>query len=599
MGHPIDRGRRGRRGTYYSAVRPGDSGAQIIRNVVREYAPDRNPKSWQPHQKGRGRSSVTESSGGGGGGGGLATLAYDQILDEAIALTKRKTLNVTGAAAQAIDDAGNDRTNLQFASLLNQLAALAVSNGDLFYINGSGVLTRLPIGSTGQSLQVASGLPSWATGGGGAPTTAPYLMLANDAGTSAERALALDGTLSAVDGGANGTYTMRSASALVVSSLPATGATDIIYHRTADDKLFIDMTGAGGWVPVLTGAGNNERIAVFDGAAGIKDSRGEITSTGIFHLKDGSGNDIIEINSNNGSMLAVVSASNILAHAAKVSGDTDYRMQLQGSGALSQGSGSAPADVVYERKAVDLAGMGTGDQFWSGDLLGFQENAAVAVPAFISAINGRGYMRGNADHQLEYTDGVAQPRDILGNVWNLGAVAPVVITNTAVQTQFGGGCVFAANELGVTNPGATIRVWAEGLILRAGGLPAITTLQWFITFTSVAGAVNVFATAAVPLVAAFAILPPNEVWVLDARMTLSGLGAGVPTLQCAGFQTWTDPNGLGGSIAPAWSPPYGQTLIGPFNIDTTLLQTVTIGVLWNAASPANIVSIRELHVDKS
>lgn len=132
MGHPIDRGRRGRRGTYYSAVRPGDSGAQIIRNVVREYAPDRNPKSWQPHQKGRGRSSVTESSGGGGGGGGLATLAYDQILDEAIALTKRKTLNVTGAAAQAIDDAGNDRTNLQFASLLNQLAALAVSNGDLF-----------------------------------------------------------------------------------------------------------------------------------------------------------------------------------------------------------------------------------------------------------------------------------------------------------------------------------------------------------------------------------------------------------------------------------------------------------------------------------
>lgn len=41
------------------------------------------------------------------------------------------------------------------------------ATGDIFYRNSSGAFTRLGIGSTGQVLTVASGLPSWATGGSG------------------------------------------------------------------------------------------------------------------------------------------------------------------------------------------------------------------------------------------------------------------------------------------------------------------------------------------------------------------------------------------------------------------------------------------------
>lgn len=44
------------------------------------------------------------------------------------------------------------------------------ATGDIFYRNGSGDFTRLPIGTAGQVLTVASGLPSWAAGGGGSGT---------------------------------------------------------------------------------------------------------------------------------------------------------------------------------------------------------------------------------------------------------------------------------------------------------------------------------------------------------------------------------------------------------------------------------------------
>ena len=52
------------------------------------------------------------------------------------------------------------------------LAAAAVPKstvttaGDVIYATGSGAVTRLGIGTTGQVLTVAGGLPSWATGGG-------------------------------------------------------------------------------------------------------------------------------------------------------------------------------------------------------------------------------------------------------------------------------------------------------------------------------------------------------------------------------------------------------------------------------------------------
>ena len=40
------------------------------------------------------------------------------------------------------------------------------ATGDLYYRDSGGALTRLPIGSTGQTLRVSGGAPAWGTGGG-------------------------------------------------------------------------------------------------------------------------------------------------------------------------------------------------------------------------------------------------------------------------------------------------------------------------------------------------------------------------------------------------------------------------------------------------
>lgn len=83
-------------------------------------------------------------------------------------------------------------TNKTITNSNNSLGGVTMSlgsdaTGDIYYRNSGGVLTRLGIGSTGQVLTVASGLPSWATGGGsGAPTSAKYVVAEADATLSAE-----------------------------------------------------------------------------------------------------------------------------------------------------------------------------------------------------------------------------------------------------------------------------------------------------------------------------------------------------------------------------------------------------------------------------
>lgn len=54
-------------------------------------------------------------------------------------------------------------------ALLRGFADLAFANGDILYYN-SGALQRLPKGSDGQGLTLASGLPSWTTLGSGTGT---------------------------------------------------------------------------------------------------------------------------------------------------------------------------------------------------------------------------------------------------------------------------------------------------------------------------------------------------------------------------------------------------------------------------------------------
>lgn len=58
----------------------------------------------------------------------------------------------------------------------------SLAAGDLLYINGSGDVARLPIGSNGQVLSVVSGLPSW--GAGGSVPSAPTAILPTSGSTA-------------------------------------------------------------------------------------------------------------------------------------------------------------------------------------------------------------------------------------------------------------------------------------------------------------------------------------------------------------------------------------------------------------------------------
>lgn len=60
----------------------------------------------------------------------------------------------------------------------------AGATGDLYYRNGSGYFTRLPVGASGQKLGVASGTPTWQdTAAGSTPVTktSSYTITATDA----------------------------------------------------------------------------------------------------------------------------------------------------------------------------------------------------------------------------------------------------------------------------------------------------------------------------------------------------------------------------------------------------------------------------------
>jgi hypothetical protein len=73
--------------------------------------------------------------------------------------------NVTGTVAIANGGTGQTTANAAY----NALSPMTTT-GDMEYRNGSSAATRLPIGTTGQVLTVAGGIPSWATAGGGSGT---------------------------------------------------------------------------------------------------------------------------------------------------------------------------------------------------------------------------------------------------------------------------------------------------------------------------------------------------------------------------------------------------------------------------------------------
>jgi hypothetical protein len=105
----------------------------------------------------------------GGGGGGAVSSVFGRS-GVVIAATGDYTVaQVTGAASQTFvtTSVATETARAEAAeALLAPLASLGVltTAGDLIIENATPTPARLPVGTAGQSLQVAAGLPAWAMG---------------------------------------------------------------------------------------------------------------------------------------------------------------------------------------------------------------------------------------------------------------------------------------------------------------------------------------------------------------------------------------------------------------------------------------------------
>ncbi|MCC7375778.1 MAG: hypothetical protein IT581_14060 [Verrucomicrobiales bacterium] len=78
--------------------------------------------------------------------------------------TDGQFLKVSSSFPAWVTSSGSGTNDFQpLSARLTQLADLTGSPGDIFYLNASNVLVRLPIGTNGQLLQVASTAPAWIT----------------------------------------------------------------------------------------------------------------------------------------------------------------------------------------------------------------------------------------------------------------------------------------------------------------------------------------------------------------------------------------------------------------------------------------------------
>lgn len=172
------------------------------------------------------------------------------------------------------------------------------TNGDLIYRNGSGVTTRLPIGTTDQILAVQSGLPTWIANPSASPAstiTAGVVELATTAetetGTDATRAVTPDSlhdmtTLAGAawfldedtmsSDSATKTASQQSIKAYVDTKVPGFGSwasatADGAGHQVTKDSLLIVTNVSSGNISVLSDSASTpttERARITPASAG-------------------------------------------------------------------------------------------------------------------------------------------------------------------------------------------------------------------------------------------------------------------------------------------------------------------------------------------
>jgi len=152
-------------------------------------------------------------------------------------------------------------------TITNSMATAITTNGDLIYGTGSGTFTRRGIGTTGQVLRVASGVPTWETLPSSAPTSATaYVATAEGTTSTSYTDLATSGAAVTITTGTkalvflNAQANADGAGRLAAASFAISGSTTL----AASDKYSIGVYGtttyvraAGAWLVTGLTAGSN------------------------------------------------------------------------------------------------------------------------------------------------------------------------------------------------------------------------------------------------------------------------------------------------------------------------------------------------------
>ena len=256
------------------------------------------------------------------------------------------------------------------------------TTGDLITGGASGAAQRLGIGTSGQVLTVVSGAPAWASGGGGgAPTSTPYVTTASDATLTAEVVLPdLAGSPDiAGAGGAGSSEEFDSASPTGFAWTPsAPAASDS--NTTIKSALYINSTDA------------TERFYVKTwSAAGAFDIRAKLC------LALGAQNGAIGLYADDGSTSGIRVITLLYFNAA--SSNIQVQCYTSPSGGAFAQVGSAvdlPARYflpVYVRLARDGSNVVTG--YWSADGILWQSFGTVTRAATLTRL---GVRSANAAH---------------------------------------------------------------------------------------------------------------------------------------------------------------------------------------------------------
>jgi hypothetical protein len=192
---------------------------------------------------------------GGGTSGAITVGIQDGTTAQKGAVQLENSTSSTSTTTAAVPAAVKTSYDLAAAAIPKSTVTTA---GDVIYATGAGAVTRLGIGTTGQVLSVAAGVPSWATvSGGGFPAWTSYTptVTATIGTITSYTAVGLYS-----QSGKTVCFTAKvtisnagSGQGTLVITLPITAQT-----RTGNEWMGTALegqtTGAGGWGSILSGS---------------------------------------------------------------------------------------------------------------------------------------------------------------------------------------------------------------------------------------------------------------------------------------------------------------------------------------------------------